>query len=309
MNVSQGQSNIKYFTTKPDTPTCPIVETLSKTNQSITLNWYPAIYEREEITSYKVDIFIQPEHDYLNSRDYCAFPRVDPIHVSVGVEVGDGSGGTFTQTCAKDYDDWRVYHPDSMDPEYEWRVYRKAICSKQSSRTGVWQKPLSIGDLFRYKRGIHEYVMINSNQSDTQLQPRIRTKRQDGKFDLGSNYIGAIMFPDTASNATISGLRPYTLYTFQFFSCNSISCSSFFIHSDRTDSSSFADDMKFTIDIDPNDSNRVYLDFSAPETPNGVTVAFQIEKHDLANFNITTTCITRKQHDANGKRYGQNPII
>lgn len=61
LNVSQGQSNIIYFTTKADQPTCPLVETLSKTNTSISLNWYPIVEYKEEITMYKVDIFVQPD--------------------------------------------------------------------------------------------------------------------------------------------------------------------------------------------------------------------------------------------------------
>lgn len=93
------------------------------------------------------------------------------------------------------------------------------------------------------------------------------------------------------------------MYIFQFFAClRPKSCSSYFLYYDRTDVLTTADNIELTVSADPYDSNRIHLDFAEPKHPNGITVAFQIEKHDLSNYKATTICITRKQHYENGRR-------
>lgn len=311
LNVSQGQSNIKYFQTNFDVPTYPKVETLSKTNTSITLNWFPITNEPERIDFYKVDVFRQPdEHSFLDSRNYCVHPRVD-VHISLGVEISEAS---MSPGCVADYAKWRKSHFTSLDPENEWRLHRKAVCSGSKSvhtdqQTQIMKylgnrKPCTCcaddgydcsheetGDSIRFTRQIHNLVY------DENLE-------HDPKPDLGPNHLKSIIFKNTDFNATIDELLPYTVYVFQFFACNTIGCSSYEFHFDRTDSSPYADEIGWIrISPDPYNSNRIHLDFDEPEIPNGLTVAFQIEKFDWMTYNSTIDCITRKQHYDNGKRY------
>lgn len=320
-NISQGQSNIIYFTTKPDIPTCPIVETLKKTNNSITLYWHPAVSEKEFITKYRVDIFIQPdEHDFLDSRDYCKQPKIY-VNVNVGVEVNENQALSSVQ-CMIEYKNWRNRNPDVVDVEDEWQIYRKTLCIEQELHSLKGEEVMKYlensqpfcsndeecspdididvdddGESFRFRRQIQDFLSKNDDEFES---------RSDENFDeLGKYFLRPESYRADASNTTILGLLPYTMYIFQFFSCNDIGCSSYFFHFDRTESSIYADTIdNFTITTDPYSFNRIHLDFDEPSTPNGLTVAFEIEKYRTSDYtrNVTLICITRKQHYDNGRR-------
>lgn len=309
LNVSQGQSEIKYFKTKYDIPTYPKVETYSKTSNTITLNWFPIATEPEKVDYYRVDIFRQPdEHSFLNSRNYCDEPRVD-VRVSHGIEM---ASETQKSGCAAEFEQWRKSHYDSDDLENDWQLYRKSICSSGNSmnidhRTEMmkflgndkscagnshacWSNENS--DSLRFKRQFHNFVNADNNGSAEVNDPQ-----------LDKHFIQTLTFPNTQFKETITDLLPFTTYIFFFFSCNDISCSTYEFHFERTNSATEADKIsKAIVSIDPNDSHRVYVDFDEPETPNGLTVAFNIEKFDWTNFNTTVDCLTQKQHSDNGKR-------
>ncbi|XP_031617136.1 insulin-like receptor [Contarinia nasturtii] len=308
LGVSQGLSNILYFQTTAEAPTYPVVETQKKTSTSITLTWQP-MFDNEWIEYYKCDIFIQKdEHELLDTRDYCENPRVD-MHVSIGVEI---SPSAMYQSCNAEFEDWKIANPDSVDPEYEWKIHRKAHCAQILSRQ-VREKGQS--QIMKYVKN-HEIVSCNSDEScqDTivrrsrqihSLLPDDGVDRfRNSSTNLGLRHLRTIRFPSERLNATIYDLLPYTLYIFQFFACNRLNCSSYYFYYDRTESSVYADSIpSLVVAFDPHDSNMVHLDFSEPPQPNGLTVAFEIEQHELAIFNATVVCITRKGHYANGKRY------
>lgn len=302
--TGQGQSNIEYFTTEAAVPYRPEVRTLSKTHNSLTLGWHP-LEDNELINSYRVDYFIQPEeHDFLDSRDYCLNPRVE---INVGIETSDTSS-TMLQTCTAEYENWRLQNPNVEDPEYGWRMYRKAECAAQAHKRSInGDVPIQMMnyidnhksastdhndfETIRFSRQIHDFLSARGNNDNI------------GEPDFGTNYITRIEFSKFQLKETFAGLYPYTMYVFQFFSClRPNNCSAYFLHYDRTEALTSADNIDLNVVIDPYDSNRVHLDFTEPKHPNGLTVAFQIEKNDLSNFNVTLTCITRKQHYDNGKR-------
>ncbi|XP_055296266.1 insulin-like receptor [Sitodiplosis mosellana] len=306
IGVSQGLSNIKYFRTFADVPTYPYVETLSKTNTSITLAWSPT-NDNELIEWYKVDVFIQPDdHELLDQRDYCTNPRID-THVSVGVEV---SSPNLYQNCSTEFENWKIANPESVDPEYEWRMHRKAECSERNSRHTKEENQSQIlkyvknhkilncadekkcNEKSRFSRQIHG-IFANDD---------FETNRDNTDHDLGKYHIGTHIYPAQHRNTTYTDLLPYTMYIYQFFSCNEMNCSTYFLYYDRTDSSISADDVpSFSINVDSQNQNQVHLEFSEPKTPNGLTVAFHIEKHDLSNSKVTTFCMPWKQYVANGK--------
>lgn len=263
-----------------------------------------------------MDVFIQPdEHEFLDSRDYCQDPRVDAHATSINVEISESPAAVY-QSCNNEFENWKINHPDAIDPEYEWRKYRKAMCASrlthdehqmQIFRYVKNHKLRSCGetdrrcherndfDSYRFSRQIHNFVTTNE-ASDFNIE-------ETDAIKFGSNYMFSSVYPSTVLNTTFDSLDPYTMYIFQFFACNLVSCSSYFLYYDRTDSSLHADDIQLTISTDPLNSNRVFLDFADPPKPNGLTVAFHIEIHDFNTFKTTTKCITRKQHYDNGKRY------
>lgn len=317
--TSQGQSNIEYFETEADVPTQSFVQTHSKSHDSLTLVWRP-IFDNELIEYYRLDYFIQPdEHDVLDARDYCQNPRVE---TNTAIEANEQRPSS-EQSCKAEYEHWRLRNPHVVDPENAWQKYRKAECAARPTRIAKGEAstqllkyietyPLDLCDLtgagkcaiqsdfesIRFSRQIHNFIMTSGDGSNSSTANRI-----DAEPNFGVNYMGRMEFPNTVQKTTINGLKPYTMYIFQFFSClRAQNCSGYFLYYDRTEALPTADNIELEVMTDPSDSNRVHLNFDEPKQPNGLTVAFQIEKHDLSNFKVKTLCITRKQHYDNGKR-------
>lgn len=320
--TSQGQSEIRYFKTQADVPTKPFVQTHSKSYDSLTLIWQP-IFDNELIEYYRMDYFIQPdEHSVLDARDYCQNPRVE---INTAIEPNDQRPSLDALlSCKAEYEHWRLRNLDVEDPENAWRIYRKAECAARPTHIAKGESsmqvmkyiesyPLNLCDLLgdgkcaiqsdfesaRFSRQIHDFVMPKESSSSSSIN------KFDDEPNFGANYIGRMEFPNHIQKTTITGLKPYTMYVFQFYSClRPKNCSGYFLYYDRTDIMATADNIQTELSVmaDPYDSNCVHLDFDEPKQPNGLTVAFQIEKHDLSNFKVTSTCITRKQHYDNEKR-------
>lgn len=112
MGPGQGQSNIRYFKTKPAAPNYPVVHTVSKTNTTLHLAWYP-ILDNDLIEQYRVDVFIaRDNHQDLDMRNYCTDPRIDK-HVSHAVQLPTSQSATY-QSCNAEYETWQIHHPDSV---------------------------------------------------------------------------------------------------------------------------------------------------------------------------------------------------
>lgn len=283
MNIVQGQSEIKYFKTKPNVPSTPEVETVAKTNNSITIRWSSAA-EREHIEYYKLILFIQrDDRAFLDTRNYCHNPRKD-VHVSIGTEVKhpNDTHTNCTIDCSRRND-----HERSDDIRLEILKF----IENRFSNGCPWGDKECISDagsnnVYRLERATNQDLLNNDDAVVGQSQ-----------------RVQLVIVNATETNTTVGELLPYTLYTMHFFACNNISCSEYFMHSERTESSIYADRVNFDLSLDSTVANTVHLDFTEPETPNGLTVAFHIDKHDLANFSQSTTCITRKQHYSSGKRW------
>lgn len=323
--TSQGQSDIKYFRTEADVPSMPFVQTLSKSHDSLTLIWQP-FFVNERIEYYRLDYFIQPEeHDVLDERDYCENPRVE---FNTAIEPSDQrpSPSDPKLNCKAEYERWRLRNLDVTDPENAWRKYRRAECAARPAHIAKGEStvqamsyiesyPLNLCELLgdgkcaiqsdfeslRFARRIHDLVTTNDNNDNKSSSAAMNPIDEEPNY--GANYMGRIEFPNTVQRTTIDHLKPYTMYVFKFYSCmRPKNCSKYFLYYDRTDAAATADNIDLEVMADPYETNRVYLDFDEPKQPNGLTVAFQIEKHDLSNFKVTTACITRKQHYDKGKR-------
>lgn len=321
LNVDQGQSNIRYFQTEPDLPTAPIVETVSKTDTGIFIQWYPAVLDKELIEYYKVDVFVQPDdHKVLDSRDYCLNPREDK-QISVGVEVPSEPkerNCTFAPV------------PDNWESSSDWEIDQRIECYRQRDEDIDRRTELSkfLNPQKKYmcewndENCPYEYVE-NENERFTRTVHNVVKKYDidfEDLFDIffepisieediipeireNPNFLFTKRFDQAAYNTTIDDLKPFTLYTLHFFSCNRIGCSSYYMHNERTEAAISADDMDFQVLLDPTVSHTVHLDFDEPETPNGLTVAFEINIHDETNMSYTKKCITRKEHYDNNRRF------
>lgn len=320
LNVVQGQSNIRYFQTEPDIPTAPIVETVSKTNTSIFIQWYPAVTDRELIEYYKVEVFVQPDdHNVLSSRDYCQHPREDR-QSSMGVEV-TSPAATIEKNCTfkplpanwESSSDWaidqRIECYRERDASNERRSELAKLLKAKKPYVCEWNDencPFEFVENendFRFTRAIHGLVRNHVDERNKYDVVFDSISSEDELIRQNPNFLFSRRFEETEFNATIDHLKPFTLYTMQFFSCNRIGCSSYYMLNERTEPSMNADDMDFEVSVDSAMSHTVHLDFTEPKLPNGLTVAFTITINDVANMNDTKICITRQKHYENHNRF------
>lgn len=332
LNVVQGQSNIRYFQTDPDIPTAPIVDAVSKTNTSIYIEWYPAVADKELIEYWKVDVFMQPDdHKVLDSRDYCLHPREDR-QPSMGVEVTSQAATTNEKNCTykslpsngESASDWAIEQRIECYREHDTDTDRRSeltkLLSAKKHYVCEWNDEncpfefIESESDIRFTRTIHNFVkkydIDERTRYDIAFDPMTSTEDDlIPEIRENPNFLFTKRFEQSAFNATIDHLKPFTLYTMHFFSCNRIDCSSYYMVNERTEPSANADDMTdIEVSTDPAVPHTVHLDFSEPKSPNGLTVAFSITILEVANMNITKKCITRKAHYENNKRFTINNL-
>lgn len=311
LNDIQGQSNIMYFKTIANVPESPMVETMSKTHDSITLSWAPLSSSRDQISYYRMHMFAQLDSpDFLDARDYCLEPRTSTHqHATTNYEVKTESVQS-TQSCTAEYKEWTSRHGLSVESELEWRAYRKTLCGQiqlaQPSKPTDNRKYYCRAD---DKDCVSEYVIDDSFQFNRVLEDLVRssgdaeTNEQIQRAAIQSDYIQEFFYDSTQYSATISDLLPFTLYVFQFRSCNDRGCSPYYMHFERTESNQHADDIvDFNASVDPYETDTIHLDFSQPIIPNGLTVAYEIDQRSIHEKKTNLICITRRNHFNNGQR-------
>lgn len=317
MNVTQGLSDIAYFTTFASVPTAPKVETVSKNSSSITLKWYPQVPDRELITYYIVDIFIQPdEHELLDNRNYCLHPREEELVQNRKVKhkelewssqcnetkyLADLSRISFNQTEKE-----KLLHEKKVKCLLlrERNVYETMMKSYLENQANNQCAPNDEPceeeyNSWRFKRELDSMFKRPDYETfDEHISAISESSILRKRSILESVYlIGSKTFSSDQQTGIISGLQPFTLYTMHFFSCNNITnCSSYYMHNERSGIEPSADDVTFDITTDKIELNTIHVDFREPKVPNGLTVAFVIEHHDLPKHIVTEKCITSKDH-------------
>lgn len=312
LNVTQGLSDIGFFKTLPDIPNSPLVRTVSKTPTSFHLKWSAPVPVREWITYYSVDIFIQPDSlELLDGRDYCEFPREDqtvmtgqakriPPKESIQCDAETSAGLNATEaeraaTSKKRKVDCLLWN--------ERQTYERRLLDWFNDEENGQCEP---GDRsceqeynsFRFKRDLDAVVTKNDDRSYDHMASHLSESSLIRKRSIFEtiHHMGNLTFQHETRNATIPNLKPFTLYTLHFFACNTFNCSSYYMHNERTDIQPSADDVMMELHMDEEVGNIVYLDFREPKQPNGMTVAFIVEQHDMEKAKMFETCISMKQH-------------
>lgn len=309
LNVTQGLSEIGYFTTTAEKPDTPVVNTVSKTHNSLTLKWYPReTHQRDLIRYYSVDIFMQPDNELVDERDYCQHPREDH-HIDIGRHEPVQLPKCAIPEMLTDNDGGDVPLPQqnmSTAELAERRHKRKMECL-------LWRERHTFEySIVRYLSG-HENDPcdpddercegeFDSHRFKRDLDNIMKRQAAAGQIEsAGTNkidtiyHIGTKTFASDERVGVIERLQPYTLYTMQFFSCND-ECSPYYLHNERTGIDPAADNVSFDLERDQKLYHTVHLSFTNPKNPNGLTVAFVIEHHDMHTNNRTETCITIKEH-------------
>lgn len=282
LNVTQGQSQLKYFKTFPDRPRPPIVRTKAKTNTTLTLEWHPSTPEHELIQKYFIDVYVLIDDvDEIDKRNYCRNPKEitdkkdDVIKTPEVICCRDQRAyleffqRDFNQTCG-DSD-------PSCELTYEFVLFHhhveNALLKADPSRR------------YQYKQESYESPMNHKGTMDP-------VKRKDhSKYYLHSHIID----DKHAENILVPNLKPFIRYAFYVYACNNISnCSDYYFHSDRTEPYIYADDTDIFVLPDEHRTDSITLIIMPPIEPNGVTVSYQIESFDLSRTIVNLKCITRK---------------
>lgn len=291
LNITQGQSDIKYFHTLPHRPYAPFVTTLTKSNDSITITWYkPSWDDRPYIERYTINVYKLVESpELLDRRDYCRDPKepeIFPTHIEV------------PQCC-----------PQKIDNELSLKAFIGLDGANDTCGEDDPECTLRYGynrEYFQYRQTFsHSLIgLARIRESDYIDFPLPRYLNFDGNTE--SSSINPIQTPSqqfmvqrNISNMTahyrIDNLQPYTMYVVHLYACHSI-CSSYFVHTERTDPNVAGDNVELTVIQDAVQYNTIHVKIPKPLMPNGITLAYEVERL-LPNGERIVDCITRKRHE------------
>ncbi|KAJ6649870.1 Insulin receptor-related protein [Pseudolycoriella hygida] len=287
LNVTQGQSEVKYFRTLPDRPRPPIVRTQSKTNVTITLEWNPSTPERELVQKYMIDVYvIADDVDEIDKRNYCDYPRVND-------EKKEDIIKTPELICCRDQKAYlEFFQRDSnetcgpSDPTCEM-TYKFVLFHHHVENALLMADP---SKPYQFDEESIESPAHHSGHPG----PIIRKfGGHRGKFYLHSHIID----DKYMQSLRIPNLKPFTNYAFYVYACNKISnCSDYYFHSDRTLPYIYADEIAILVFPDENiTENFASIIISQPFEPNGVIVSYEIETFYYNRNMMNVTCLTRKE--------------
>lgn len=302
LNITQGQSDIKYFQTPPHRPIVPFVTTLTKSNDSITLTWYkPSWDDRPFIEHYTINVYEMVDSpELLDRRDYCRDPKepevlpIEQYHTLVpecclkkignqpSLEAFIGLDGT-NETCGEDDPECTLRYGYNTEFNQYRRTFRQSMSGLATAS--------NIREIDYIDFPLPRYLNYNGKTVSPSIKPI------HSQYQL---YWGQRNISNMTSHYRIEKLQAYTSYVVHFFACNSI-CSSYFVHSDRTYPIADGDNVGLTVIQDAVQYNTIHIKISKPSMPNGLTLTYEIERL-LPSGERIVDCITRKRHEMKTNR-------
>ncbi|XP_049549343.1 insulin receptor [Anopheles darlingi] len=252
-----GLSDVREFMTKKDRPTSPLhLHTKRKTNHTITLGWKLLASERDMVTRYHIDVFIQPdEPERLDQRNYCR----DPF------EYGTMDGGTTDQPlivtlCSEEYcceledldgdDDEQEEEEEEEDDEDDGEQYegsgqagkghREHPQVDETGRNWGRRRKRFVGDSWATSAGAQssdrgfEMMMLRFQRDEDEETVHRHDNDWPARWirDTGAkgdatphpedtfvNRIFSYGFESSTNEFTVTLLEPYRHYIFQLFAC------------------------------------------------------------------------------------------
>lgn len=295
LNITQGQSDIKYFRTLPHRPIVPFVTTLTKSNDSITLTWYqPSWEDRSYIEHYTINVYgMVDSPELLDRRDYCIDPKepevlpIEQYHIDVSeccpkkvdnqqsLEAFIGLDGR-NETCGEDEPQCTLRY--GYNKEFNRRAFSHSL-------PGLAAAP-SIREIDYIDFPLPRYLNFAGKTESSSIKPI----QAEHLLNLGQRNIS-----NETSHYRIENLQAYTMYVVHFYACNTM-CSSYFVHAERTDPNDDGDNVVVFVIQDAVQYNTIHIKVPQPSRPNGITLAYEIERL-LPNGNRIVDCITRKRHE------------
>lgn len=279
INVTQGQSELKYFKTLPDRPRPPIVRTKDKSNVTVTLEWIPSTPEHELVQKYFIDVYVlKDDVNEIDKRNYCRNPKEKPddkkkdvvkapeiiccrdqrAYLEFFQRDNNQSCGESDANCKLTYEFVLFHH------HVEKALYDADLNRKPSER-------------YQYKAEPHESPIHHTGTTDP-------IDRKSGSDHRHSNYYlhSHIIDNEQLTSIVVPNLKPFNLYAFYVYACNNISnCSDYYFHSDRTEPYRDADDVSIVRVLDDGRADAITLFIHQPAEPNGVTISYEIESYDI----------------------------
>ncbi|PSN49106.1 hypothetical protein C0J52_13639 [Blattella germanica] len=316
-----GQSNIKYFRTRPDRPSVPKeIRAVSNSSSDIILQWLPPEYPNGILSHYLISgKWMKDDQRYLDQRNYCKFPlehipnpdvQITPSSTSESVaahaccEVGESEPLVLIED-AEDYQKLCVSGParklgEDVDPcdSYFYSFIHTGIPEL------LHTKPDGLGDRFP------DHLPAASAPGE-EMPFNTTVINVDGVFEQFLEKIDA-----NTTYKVLRNLQHFAEYTINVFACREPHstepqhlmknidyqsfCSPAAIVSIRTKPLATADKIEYAhlaVDIS-NTSRSVKLTWKEPRKPNGIVVSYSIEhkRIDIENFQPVLDCISRKEY-------------
>uniref|UniRef100_A0A182PE85 receptor protein-tyrosine kinase n=1 Tax=Anopheles epiroticus TaxID=199890 RepID=A0A182PE85_9DIPT len=347
-----GLSDMVYFKTPKDRPIPPKnVRTVRKNETSITLAWHITKYERAMVSFYHVDVFIQPDEvEEFDRRNFCTHPHQPRAPQSEPHQGGGGvcCGENWCCCDQSDYEDELEKEDEEEDEEEEEEeededelngsdeFFNEQTQAEDGGRAGGRKrKKRSTAKASRKVDDFESSMLKLLKTADTHNDHYARRTRRDVDADMV--FVNRVLYRDfTADNyeTTIPGLKPFTRYIFQLFACCDLSCcSSYSLHTERTNPSPYLDRLNVTIEtglptvssnasdtvanntadssflsatnVKTTNGDRIELYFPEPTDVNSLTVAYRVELEVINGTHVSrhTECFTRLEHERNQHRY------
>ncbi|KAG4072256.1 hypothetical protein HA402_004188 [Bradysia odoriphaga] len=291
INVTQGQSQVKYFKTLPDRPRPPIVRTKQKTNESITLEWIPSTPEHELVERYFIDVYaIIDDVNELNKRDYCQNPKVKAERNETETQAPEvvccRDQRAYLEFFRRDANQTCGESDSNCEKTFKFVLFHHHIESVLM-KVDAEKHPSERHSIYRHKQ---EPFEAPPHHKKGTTDPIIRKNESDStRYYLHSHIID----DKYMDSLVVPNLKPFHLYAFHVYACNSISnCSDYYFHSERTEPSPSTYDV--SIEASADGSDIVTFTAFPPAKPNSYVVAYQIRKYDEERNRTETLCFTRK---------------
>lgn len=267
-------SQVKTFRTLLKAPSrVKNIETLTKTANSITLQWSIEENEESAIEFFYIDVVKKPFNvTLIDRRNYCTNPIVK------------------TEREASQFISLKTFQ--QFIPNDDLCCYR---CCRFNEEQAKYQEREDFD---------FQVILVKFGEREPRriLEPRIEIK----KFPF---YINRFIVSSESRTYTIDNLDPFSLHTFYVHSCASdAKCSDYELHSEMTQM--YGNESFNRVELEAAnyalESTNFYVYFEEPKQKNGVVVSFFIELREIiqnSSVHAFSECITRRQHQINGFKW------
>lgn len=291
----------------PDQPSPPLVTTLEKTENSITLNWFSLVSNVELIDRYYLEVF--EHYDDItksNDRNYCEDPVIQTIE-SHKIEMKDKKLSMQTFCCINydqrqsyiqfDFTNFRNQCSDATRFYFQYENYflannnNKTLCGLNDSKFNL------AFELYGFQVMLDETLKL-LDVSNRKLHHQ--TRNLIGDANNNQKIIYRKNISSNLNEFKIKNLKYYTLYTFNLYGCNNMAgCGTYFMHNEQTKPLENENDFIPSVEYNDLESNLIFFE---PSNSTGYITSYNVQIFHWDTQKVITDCITRVKHIKNNYR-------